>query len=106
MGFRLPEKVTIWNILPFSNDGFGGVTWSAPIVADARIALQRDKITDAQGDNKMSKAVFYTSELSLVVGSKVLLSESALLIPPADSDDVIVLTQTPSGAGDLKKAWL
>lgn len=104
MTFCLPEKVTIWN--KSSNDGFGGSTWTAPLVVDARIALKREKITDENGDDYMSKAVFYCGEITLTAKSKVLLGISSLLAPPEDADDVRAITQTPSGAGDLKKAWL
>lgn len=104
MTFDLPEKVTIWN--QTANDGHGGSTWSAPIVTDARIAFKREKITDENGDNYFSKAVFYCSEISLTADSKAFLGESAELSPPQEADDVIVMTNTPSGAGGLKKAWL
>ena len=101
--FGLPEKVTIWN--KSGSDGFKS-GWDAPVVASARTALKAEKITDKNGDVKMSKAVFYSSEITLNLDSKVVFGEVALLIPPPTANDVIMLTQTPSGAGDLKKAWL
>ena len=101
--FDLPEKVTLWN---FTEDGLGNKSWSAPVVADARIAYKREKVTDKNGDNVFSKAVFYTKSASLTDYSRVLLSESALLSPPPEASDVIAFSQTPSGAQELKKAWL
>lgn len=102
--FRLPEKVTIWN--PVANDGHGGTTWSAPAIADARIAYKREKTTDTNGDDFMSKAVFYARAAELVIGSKVFFGESTAVFPPSEADDVVNWTNTPSGAADLKKGWI
>ena len=101
--FDLPEKITIWNAT--GSDGFEN-GWTVPITADARIAMKREKVTNENGDNVMSKAVVYCEELTLIVDSKVVFGETDVLEPPSTANDVILIAQTPSGAGSLKKVWL
>jgi len=101
--FDLPEKITVWNVL--SEDGLGGFTWNGPIVYDARNALKQEKFTDINGDQRMSTAVSYSEGSDLKIGTMVFFGESGAVEPPADANDVRALAQTPSGSGDLKKAW-
>ena len=99
----LPEKCTIWNVV--SNDGFGGVTWSDPVIANCRIAKRSQQFTDSNGDQLMSTALLYTDSVALKSNSQVLLFiESAAIIPPSEADDVRQISEVPSGT-DLKKAW-
>lgn len=100
--FDLPEKITIWQ-RPV-NTGFGGGTWSAPVVVDARIALRQEKFTDINGDQQISKAVCYSESDRLGAGAVVLFGESGAIVPPAEADDVRAFTATPS-ATDMRKAW-
>ncbi len=103
MAFSLPETITIWNKI--NNDGLGNFSWSEPVQAPARIAFVEEKITTPEGDIKMSKAVFYTEAIISKVDSKVFLGSSSSPTPIPEADDVIKMSQTPSGAGDLKKGW-
>lgn len=99
----LPEKCTIWN--PGANDGFGGVSWDGPFVANCRIADSAQQFTDPNGDQLTSTSVLYTDSDKINTGSQVLFrQESGALIPPSESDDVRQLAQTPS-ATNLKKCW-
>lgn len=101
--FTLPEKITVWNAA--TEDGLGGKTWSGPFVYPARIAFTQKKFTDKNGDSKMSTAVCYSKGAGLLIGAMVLFGESTDAAPPSSANDVRALSQTPSGAGDLKKAW-
>lgn len=101
--FDMPEKVTIWSNL--GNDGFGGVNWGAPVTVDARVAFVQERFTDINGNDAISKSVFYTYG-DFKLGDAAYLGASAEITPPPASDDVRAVSQTPSGAGELKKAWL
>ena len=103
MGFNLPEKITIWNRT--GSDGLGGGTWSAPIQYPARIAYEQQKFTDTNGDVRVSTAVCYSNGATLSIGSHVFFGASSDAFPPPESNDVRAISQTPSGAGALKKAW-
>lgn len=101
--FDLPEKCTIWN--PGTNDGFGGVSWDGPYVANCRIAKRAQQFTDSNGDQLMSTALLYTDSVALKSNSQVLLFvESAAIIPPSEADDVRQISEVPSGT-DMKKVW-
>lgn len=102
--FDLPDTITIWN--QAANNGLGGISWAAPVVANARIANKAEKFTDPSGDDRVSKAVFYARASVLLIGSKVFFGESTSPTPEKAADDVIMISNTPSGAGDLKKGWL
>lgn len=102
--FELPDKITIWNAQ--GNDGFGGLTWSSPVVYDSRNALKQQKFTDANGDERVSTSVCYSEGEQLKIGSIVYFGESASVEPVSSANDVRAISQIPSGAGDLKKAWL
>lgn len=100
--FDMPEIMTIWNKI--GDDGFGNIIYSSPFVVPCRIAYKSDKFTDKNGDDFMSKAVFYTFSTELKIDSFVLLNiASTELKPSSTADDVRVITNTPSGAGDLKR---
>lgn len=99
--FPLPEKITIWR--ETANDGFGGKTWSAPAVLDARIAFKQEKFTDANGDTAISTAVVYTDG-DMLLNDKVFFGESASASPVAAANDVRARSATPSGI-DLVKGW-
>lgn len=101
--FDLPEKITVWNIA--GNSGFGDVTYSGPFVYDARIAFKSEKFTDRNGDQLMSTAVCYTDGIKAKIDSKVFFGESSSPTPVDEADDVRQISQTPSGAGSLKKLW-
>jgi len=101
--FDLPETITVW--AKSANDGFGGFTWSAPATYDARIAHKQDKFVDDQGNQLISSAVCYSEGAALAAGVLVYFGTSTDLSPPATANDVRALSQTPSGAGDLKKCW-
>lgn len=101
--FNLPEKLTVWNEV--ANDGFGGITWSAPVTFDARIAFLQEKFTDANGDQLMSSAVCYSEGATLAINSQVFFGTSVAVAPVAAANDVRAISQTLSGAGDLKKCW-
>lgn len=102
--FDLPDIVTIWP--PGINNGFGEEP-GEPVEAAARIAYKNQKITDFNGDDAVSKAVFYCESPALVEGAIVLLGSSNLVpVPPDEADDVIQITQTPTGAGAMKKGWM
>jgi hypothetical protein len=103
MMFELPEKITVWNST--GNDGFGRFIWSSPVIYDARIAFVQKKFTDTNGDSRVSTSVCYSEGLELKNGSMVFFGESGAISPPSEANDVRALSQTPSGAGDLKKAW-
>lgn len=99
----LPEKCTIWN--PGNNDGFGGVSWDGPHVANCRIAKMAQQFTDTNGDKLTSTALLYSDSVELKVNSQVLLfAESGALTPPSDADDVRQISEVPSGT-NLKKCW-
>jgi hypothetical protein len=100
--FDMPEVMTIWNKI--GDDGFGNIIYSLPFVVACRIAYRQSKFTDSNGDDFMSTAIFYTNSDELKIGSFVLLNVSSVeLSPPALSEDVVVVTNTPSGAGPLKR---
>ena len=103
MTWPLPETITIWN--PAGNDGLGGIIWSPPIYVQARIAYKQQKFTDKSGDTAVSIAVCYSKSTELKIGSMVTFYPSGAIYPPAQANDVRALSQTPSGAGDMKKAW-
>jgi len=100
--FPLPDRITVWNVA--GNDGAGGLTYSAPVQYDARIAYKQEKFTDKNGDQLMSVAVCYSPGVEMLIDSQVLFSESVDASPPAAANDVRALSATPSGT-DLKKAW-
>lgn len=100
--FDLPEKCTIWNIA--GNDGFGGVTWDGPHVADCRRADRAQQFTDTNGDQLISTSVMYTESDKIQANSQVLFGESAATIPPSNTDDVRQISAIPSGT-DMKKVW-
>ncbi len=99
--FSLPEKLTVWRKI--GNDGFGGITWSAPVVLDARIAFKQEKFTDANGDQAISKAVAYTAS-DMQLGDSVFFGSSASLTPVNAANDVRAQASTPSGI-NLVKGW-
>ncbi len=101
--FPLPEKITVWNAL--TNDGFGGKSYDGPFVYDARIAFINEKFTDNNGDQLMSTAVVYSRGSELKIDSQVFFGESASAEPEQAANDTRRLSQTPSGAGTLKKGW-
>jgi hypothetical protein len=101
--FDLPETITVWN--KGADDGFGGITWTAPITYDARIAFKSEKFTDTNGDQLLSTAVCYTEGATVYADSLVLFGESLSVSPDQSADDVRQISQTPSGAGAMKKLW-
>lgn len=100
--FDYPETITVWNAA--TNDGVGRKTW-ARFSYPARIAYKQQKFTDKNGDTAMSTAVCYSDGANLTIDSKVLFGESTAAAPPSGANDVRALSQIPSGAGDMKKAW-
>lgn len=101
--FDLPEKITYWR--KGGSDGVGGINWIGPVVTAARIAFKQERFTDANGNDSISRSVVYTNDV-LVDGDFVFLGESSNLTPPPASQDVRAYSNTPSGAGDLRKLWL
>ena len=101
--FDLPEIVTTWT--PGNNDGFGGISWGAPIQHPARISLRQEKFTDSNGDSKMSTAVFYTTG-AVKLGDVVFLGPSAAAVPPSTANDLRATSQVPSGSGGMIKGWM
>ena len=99
--FDLPEKITVWRVV--GNDGFGGKTWSAPAVLDARIAFNQEKFTDSSGDTAISTAVVYTDG-DMILNDQVFFGVSTDLTPVAAANDVRATATTPS-ATDLTKGW-
>ena len=99
--FPLPEKITVWR--ETANDGFGGKTWSAPTVLDARIAFKQEKFTDINGDQLISTAVVYTDG-DMQIDDRVFFGTSASSSPVPAANDVRALSSTPSGTG-LVKGW-
>jgi hypothetical protein len=102
MMFPLPETITVWRAV--GNDGFGGITWSAPSLLPARIAHKQELFTDINGDQSISKAVVYTDG-DLAIGDKVHFGESSSLSPTSTSNDIRAIASTPS-AINLVKGWL
>lgn len=100
--FPLPESITVWR--PIGDDGLGGVTWSDPAIHPARTAFSQREFTDLNGDRKISTAVAYTQG-DAQISDYVLFGASAAVSPPPAARDVRATSQTPSGAGDLKKLW-
>ena len=103
MRFPLPEWITVWD--ETGNDGFGGRTWSPPVSYPARIAYSHTKSTDASGDDFMSTMQVYSEGTTLAIGSLVAVGQLTDLTPPAAANDVRAISQTPSGAGELRKLW-
>lgn len=103
MSFTLPEWITVWNTT--GGDGYGGDTWSAPVSYPARIAYSQQKFTDSNGDTVMSTLLVYTEGDAAAIGSQVAVGKLADLTPPAAANDVRSISQTPSGAGPLRKLW-
>ena len=101
--FDLPEIITVWN--KGANDGFGGITWTTPAQYPARIAYKSEKFTDTNGDQLLSTAVCYTEGTDVNTDSVVLFGESFSATPDDEADDVRQASQTPSGAGPMKKLW-
>jgi hypothetical protein len=106
--FALPEVVTVWKRT--GNDGLGGLTWSDPVTWPARIAYSQQRFTDLNGDQVVSSAVCYTeapiTPRELRDGVRVLLGAvSGAVVPPAEADDIRAVSNTPSGAGALRKFW-
>jgi len=99
--FSLPEKITLWR--EAGNDGFGGITWSAPAVLNARIAYKQEKFTDSNGDDSVSTAVVYTDG-DMLLNDKVYFGTSTELSPVAAANDVRARSATPSGT-TLIKGW-
>ena len=99
--FDLPEKITVWRVT--GNDGFGGKTWSAPAVLNARIAFKQEKFTDSSGDTAISTSVVYTDG-DMILNDQVFFGVSADLTPVAAANDVRAAATTPSGA-DLTTGW-
>lgn len=99
--FDLPEKITIWR--ETGNDGFGGLTFSAPVVLDARIAFKQEKFTDINGDTSISTAVVYTDG-DMQLEDKVFFGVSTDPTPVAAANDVRALSSIPSGT-DMSKGW-
>ena len=103
MTWPLPETITIWN--PVGGDGLGGVTWSAPVQVPGRIAYKQSKFTDKNGDDVVSIAVCYSKSTEITIDSMILFGASGAINPPAQANDVRAISQTPSGACDMKKMW-
>ena len=101
--FDLPETITVWT--KSANDGYGGSTWSTPVSYDARIAYKSEKFTDSNGAQLISTAVCYSEGSALENNSVVFFGTSVAATPPDAANDVKQISQTPSGSGDLKKAW-
>jgi len=101
--FDLPDKITVWNEV--SNDGFGGITFSAPVTFDARIAIRQEKFTDQNGDQLMSTAVCYSEGATLAINSQVFFGVSVALEPVDAANDVRALTEIPISDSNLKKVW-
>ena len=80
----LPQVMTIWKSL--GNDGAGGDTWSAPIVAPSRDADFVEQIKTAEGKIFTSKKVFYT-EQEIELGDYVVSTDKSVL--PSPSDDAL-----------------
>ena len=99
--FSLPEKITVWRAT--ANDGFGGITYSAPVVLDARIAFKQEKFTDISGDTSISTAVVYTDG-DMILNDQVFFGVSAELEPVAAANDVRALSAIPTGT-TLVKGW-
>ena len=101
MSFPLPETITRWR--KSSSDGVRW-QWGAPVQYPGRIAYRQTEFTDTNGDRRASIAQAYT-EGDVVVGDQVLFAASTAITPPAESNDVRSVSNTPSGAGALKKLW-
>lgn len=101
--FSLPDKITYWK--NNGSDGLGGTNWGTPVTVDSRNARKQEKFTDSSGNDAISSSVTYTyadvAELDFVQ-----LGVSAEVVPPSTAYMVAAVSQTPSGAGDLKKLWL
>ena len=101
MSFDLDEKITVWNKLP--NEGYGPDGFTSPVVVDGRHADVQEKVTNIDGDQVMSKGVVYSDSTLIKIDSKIFIGESKAIEPPEEADDVIKITNTPSGFDDLRK---
>ena len=100
--FTLPETITIW--VEASDDGGGGKTWTRT-TAKSRHALKVEQFRDAQGQLTVSKVIVYSKATELVVGAMVLIGESPLSAPTADSEEVRALSAVP-GSTNMVRAML
>lgn len=100
--FALPETITRWR--KAGNDGFGRAVWSEPVSYPARIAYRAQEFTDSNGDRQVSTAMAYT-EGDVKLADYIVFGASTAISPPPDANDIKSVSQTPSGAGPLKKAW-
>lgn len=101
--FPLEEQVTIWN--KTSNDGFGGATWSTPVVMAAKRSFKQEQFRDENGDIRMSKSLIYTNGVGITVGTMVLMGSHADVSPPATADEVKAYSAVASET-TMKKIWL
>lgn len=98
---NLNQKITLWKIT--GENGSGGSVYSAPVTVDGKYALVQERFTSLEGEQVLSKAVFYTEAEVVPNEFWVVFGESTDSEPPADAEMVRAIKQNPSMFGDLKK---
>ena len=101
--FDLPETVTVWN--KTGGSGYAGFTWSEPMQIKGRFAFRVKKVINEKGAEIMSACAVYFDDERVALDSKILLSASTELSPPAEAKDVITFAATPSGT-TMRVAYL
>ena len=99
--FDLPEKITVWNA---EKDRFGNATFTR-FVVDSRHADKQEKYTDKNGNQSISKAVFYFEDTRIDLTSFVSFGEIADLTPPQGANEVMAFSATPSYT-TMRKGWI
>lgn len=99
--FDLPEKLTVWNS---EKDRYGNATFTR-FVVDTRHADKQEKFTDKNGNQSISKAVFYFEDTRIGLDSFVEFGDIADLTPTQTSNEVMSFSATPSYT-NTRKGWI
>ena len=104
---NLKQMATYWGNP--TKDGFGGYTFTAPVIIDCRWLLKQELFIDAKGKEKVSAAVVLLGQ-DIILGGYLYLGMSAESNPKDvdDSFEIKGFAKIPDikGTSFLRKVWL
>ena len=103
----LLQTATYW--APSAKDGYGGYTFTTPVIIDCRWILKQELFIDAKGKEKVSAAIVLL-EQDVSLGGYLYLGASAESNPKdvSNSYEIRSFAKIPDikGTSFLRKAWL
>ena len=89
---NLRQKCTIWGVTP---SGFGGYTYSSPVITNCRWEDKQELFIDKNGSEATSQSIIYT-DIDVALESYIYLGESNSTAPPSSAKEVKSFRKTPN----------